>query len=307
MRDADRPGECYASGVVCRLSRCALAVLVLALLYALAGCDHHAEPKPEGPPQRIVSLSPSTTEALFALGDGKRLVGRSRFDDYPPEAKKVPSVGGFIDPSYEAILGLAPDLVIGAQGPGGHEVVDRLKKRGIATYFPPTESMAQIDAMLLGLAKRIGDPAAGERVVARVRARRKQVVDAVKGLPEPKALLVFGVRPIVVGGPGGFPSEILRLAGAKNVVTHGTRYPTLGVERVLALDPDVVVDLTRADGAEGAGGGVSADAPGWKDLRAIKQGHLIRVTDDRVLRPGPRIADGLAVLARALHPEAKIP
>jgi iron complex transport system substrate-binding protein len=274
---------------------------------AFAGCDHHAERSHPATPQRIISLSPSTTEALFALGAGKRLVGRSRFDDYPPAAKKVPSVGGFIDPSYEAILGLAPDLVIGAQGPGGHEVVDRLKKRGIATYFPPTGSMAQIDAMLLGLARRVGDPAAGKRLVDRVRARRKQVLDAVQGLPQPKALLVFGVRPIVVAGPGGFPAEILRLAGAQNVVTKGTRYPTLGVERVLALDPDVVVDATPADGAEATGGGVSADAPGWKDLRALKQGHLVRITDDRVLRPGPRIADGLAVLARALHPEAKIP
>ena len=198
--------------------------------------------------------------------------------------------------------------MIGAQGPGGREIVDRLQKRGIATYFPATGSMAQIDGMLLGLAQRIGDPAAGQRLVARIRARRKQVVDAVKGLPRPEALLVFGIRPIVVAGPGGFPDEILRLAGARNVITEGTRYPTLGVERVLALDPDVVVDATRANGGEATGsGGVNADAPGWKDLRALKQGHLLRITDDRVLRPGPRIAEGLAVLARALHPEAKIP
>lgn len=287
--------------------RFVLALLLVAALIA-AGCDHHAHGEQSKVPERVVSLSPSTTEALFALGAGKRLVGRSRFDDYPPAAKKVPSVGGFIDPSYEAILGLAPDLVIGSQGPGGHEVVDRLKKRDIATYFPPTGSMAEIDAMLLGLAQHLGDPAAGKRLVAHIRARRKEVVGAVKGLPRPKTLLVFGVRPIVVAGPGGFPDEILRLAGAQNVVTKGTRYPTLGVERVLALDPDVVVDATRANGAEATGGGgVSADAPGWKDLRALKQGHLIRITDDRVLRPGPRIAEGLAVLARALHPEAKIP
>jgi len=290
------------------MRRAALFALVLtASMCSLAGCDRRAERSHPGTPKRIVSLSPSTTEALFALGAGQRLVGRSRFDDYPPAAKKVPSVGGFIDPSYEAILGLAPDLVMGAQGPGGHEVVDRLKKRGIATYFPPTGSMPEIDAMLLGLAQRLGDPAKGQRLVARIRARRKQVVDAIKGQARPKTLFVFGVRPIVVAGPGGFPAEILRLAGARNVVTKGTRYPTLGVERVLALDPDVVVDATRADGAEAAGGGVSADAPGWKDLRALKQGHLIRITDDRVLRPGPRIAEGLAVLARALHPEAKIP
>ncbi len=291
-----------------RSFRALLALALAAMACALGGCSRHSRHDKSASVQRVVSLSPSTTEAIFALGAGKLLVGRSRYDDYPPAAKKVPSVGGFVDPSYEAILGLAPDLVIGAQGPGGHQIVDRLRKRGIATYFPKTGSMAQIDAMLLGLSKRIGDPAAGQRVVARIRARRKQVVDAVKGLPRPRTLLVFDVRPIVVAGPGGFPDEILRLAGARNVVTKGTRFPTLGVERVLALDPDLIIDATRANGMNATGsGGVSAEAPGWKDLRAVQQHHVIRIRDDRVLRPGPRIAEGLAVLARALHPEAKIP
>ena len=291
-----------------RSFRALFALALAAMACALGGCSRHSGHSQHAAVRRVVSLSPSTTEAIFALGAGKLLVGRSRYDDYPPAAKKVQSVGGFVDPSYEAILGLAPDLVIGAQGPGGHAVVDRLRKRGIATYFPPTGSMAQIDAMLLGLAQRIGDPAAGQRVVARIRARRKQVVDAVKGLPRPRTLLVFDVRPIVVAGPGGFPDEILRLAGARNVVTKGMRFPTLGLEHVLALDPDLIIDATSANGGNATGsGGVNAQAPGWEDLRAVKQHHVIRIRDDRVLRPGPRIADGLAVLARALHPEAKIP
>src|SRR5438309_5001124 len=87
-------------------------------------------------PARIVSLSPSTTETLFALGAGERLVGRSRFCDYPPEVRRIPSVGGYVDASLEAILALAPDLVVGARGPAGPSLANKLGSMGIATFFP---------------------------------------------------------------------------------------------------------------------------------------------------------------------------
>lgn len=255
--------------------------------------------------RRIVSLSPSTTETVFALGAGDRLVGRSRFCDYPPAmVKNIPVVGGFVDPSFEAILGLAPDLVVGVRGPGGRGLVDRLNTRGIATYFPPTDSIGEIEGMLRGVAERLGDRAGGERLVADIATQRRRVRDALARRPRPRALLVFGVRPIVVAGSDGFAGEMLELAGAVNAVTSGTRYPTLGIERVLALNPDVVVDATGAATHEGEG--FSADLPGWRDVPAVRKGKLVHVRDERVLRPGPRVAGGLIVLARALHPELEL-
>lgn len=289
------PGGLWRPGFVCWTA--ALAVTLLAC--------HHRTPRPEARPQRVVSLSPSTTEAVFALGAGPRLVGRSLFSDYPPEVKRLPSVGGFASPSYEAILALAPDLVVGVRGPSGRSIVDRLHQQGIATYFPPTDSIAQILAMLRGLGARLGEPERGQKLAARVAAERDGVVRAVAHLPHPRALLVFGVQPIVVAGPGGFPGELLRLAGAVNVIQHGPHFPTIGVEALLALDPDVIVDTTGMGGERTHG--VNPQAPGWKQLRAVKQGRLVRLTDERVLRPGPRIGEGLAVLARALHPGVKIP
>lgn len=274
------------------------------LAMCLFACHHRAHERVTRP-QRIVSLSPSTTEAVFALGAGSRLVGRSLYSDFPPEAKRLPSVGGFASPSYEAILALAPDLVVGAQGPSGRSIVDRLKQQGIATYFPPTDSVAEILDMLRGLGARLGDAARGNALAAKVAAERDRIARAVARLPHPRTLLVFGVQPIVVAGPGGFPGQLLRLAGAVNVVKTGPHFPTIGVEELLALDPDVIVDTTGMGG--GHSHGVDPHAPGWKDLRAVKQGRLVRLTDERVLRPGPRIAEGLAVLARALHPGAKIP
>jgi iron complex transport system substrate-binding protein len=275
---------------------------LLALL--LLGCTRNR--RRSGPIARVVSLSPSTTEAVFALGAGPRLVGRSRYCDYPSEVEAIPAVGGFVDPSLEAVLALQPDLVTGVQGPGLRDFAERLAARGIETFFPPTQSLGEICAMLRGLGKLLAAEPAAEHVVATIEAERDAVGRAVAGRTRPRALFVFGLRPIVVAGPGSFPDEMLRLAGADNVVVSDrNRFPTLGIEQVIAFDPDVVIDATGGTMREGIS--ISRDLPGWSELRALAQGRLVRVNDDRVLRPGPRVGQGLGVLARALHPDAVIP
>jgi iron complex transport system substrate-binding protein len=263
--------------------------------------------------ERVVSLSPSTTEAVFALGAGGQLVGRSRYCDWPPEVSRLPAVGGFADPSLEAIMGLAPTLVVGARGPAGPVLEKTLRARGIATSFPETESLAQIEAMLVELGHRLGRDEAAAEVVASIHARRDAVARAVAGRPPVRTLFLFDVGPIVAAGPGSFPDELVRLAGGANVVDRGGAYPTLGIERVIALDPDVILDAAAAAHGIGAGGGAPAgvgvlhDAPGWRELRAVKQGRVRAIDTSVALRPGPRIGEGLAVVARALHEGLAIP
>lgn len=254
-------------------------------------------------PQRIVSLSPSTTEAVFALGAGDRLVGRSKFCDYPPEAAQLPSVGGYIDPSLEVILSLQPDLVVGARGPSGRGMTDRLEERGIKTLFPQTESLADIEAMLRELGTRLG-PENQTRAEAIIEGIHEQALDvslklAGAGKKPPRALLVFGTKPIVVAGPESFPGQVLTLAGARNAVGMGKAYPSIGAETLISLDPDVILDAT---GAASHGSGIDADAPGWRDLRAVREGRLIPIRDEAVLRPGPRVGEGLLTVAKTLHP-----
>lgn len=259
-----------------------------------------------GPAARVVSLSPATTEAVFALGQGARLVGRSRYCDFPPQVKAVRPVGGFVDPSLEAILGVKPDLVVGVQGPGLRDFAERLDARGIATFFPPTQSLSEIGAMLVGLARLLGDEARGLEQKANIERERDAIERALAGRARPRALYVFGLRPVVVAGPGSFPDEMLRLSGADNVINgERNRFPTLGIERVLALDPDVIIDSTG--GAMREGINISKALPGWSEVRAVREGRLVVVSDDRVLRPGPRVGQGLAILARALHPGAALP
>lgn len=258
-----------------------------------------------GAATRIVSMSPSTTEALFVIGAGDRVVGRSRYCDWPPEVLKLPQIGGFVDPSYEAILAHRPDLVTGARGPAGAAMTERLEARGIATFFPQTETFAQIDAMIRGLGERTGRAAEAKAVVEKLDAHVAAIEKAVATRPRVRVLLVFGLEPLSVAGPSSFADEMIRRAGGTNVVTEGGGYPTIGVERVMTLDPDVVVNaaIAEAHGKERIG----KDTPGWARVRAVVESRVVPVTDESVLRPGPRVGDGLATLARALHPDVAIP
>ncbi len=241
---------------------------------------------------RVVSISPSTTEMLFALGAGELVVGRSRFCDEPDAARSLPSVGGYTDPSLEAILALRPTLVTGARGPAGTALTERLATLGIDTYFPRTETLGEVEELALGLARRVGRDGAG--IVARMRQARERVRAAIGARRRPRALLVFGFAPISCAGPRSFPGEMLAEAGGDDVVGGEIAYPTLDVERVLALDPDVVLDASAA-------AGMASDLPSpLQRLRAARSGRVVRVTGSAPLRPGPRIGEGIGVLAKAL-------
>jgi iron complex transport system substrate-binding protein len=278
---------------------------LLGLVFLLACRRPPVAQRDAGADQRIVSLSPSTTEALFVIGAGPRVVGRSRYCDWPPEVAKLPQVGGYVDPSFEAILALRPDLVTGARGPAGAAMSERLEARGIATYLPKTESFAEIDAMILGLGERTGHVTEAKAKVAALDAQVTAVEKAVGSRPRPRVLFVFGLEPVSVAGPGSFADEMIRRAGGTNAVTEGGGYPTLGIERILTIDPDVVVNaaMAEAHGNER----IRKDTPGWSKVRAVVSGRVVPVTDESVLRPGPRIGDGLTTLARAIHPDAALP
>ena len=252
----------------------------------------------------MVSISPSTTEAVFAIGAGPELVGRSRFCDYPPSVAKLPAVGGFVDASLEAILGLTPTLVVGARGPGGRQIVDALEARGIATYFPETESVAQIEGMIRGLGERLAHGAAAAALIADMQQERAALTACVAGHARRSVLMLFGLSPIVAAGPLGFSHEMLTMSGCDNVLARGegrkAAYPTLSLEQVLAADPDVVL-VTAAMG----------EAPRlpstWDSLRAVSAGDVRFLPGDEVLRPGPRLARGQRAIVAAVFPSAILP
>ncbi len=276
------------------------------LIAALAGCRGSApaarRDASAGAFARIVSLGPATTEALFAIGAGALLVGRSRFCDKPPAALGLPSIGGYTDPNLEAILALRPDLVTGVRGPAGAALVDTLEQRGVCTYFPETESKAQIVALIQGLGQRTGHTPGAAAAVAQLEQTLAAVRVAVQDRPRPRALLLFGRTPLVAAGTGSFPDEMLTLAGLTNACVSRERYPTLEVERVLAMDPDLVLDASM----EGQDATYFSQA-GWPRARAVRERRVLRVTETDVLRPGPSFAQGVLTLARLAHAGAALP
>ncbi|MFO0613199.1 MAG: helical backbone metal receptor [Polyangiaceae bacterium] len=277
------------------------AFLLLAAA-SVAACRSGARASKEGRAQRVVGVSPSMTETAFAIGAGDRLVGRTTFCDYPEAAKKLPTIGGFTDASLEAIVALEPTLVIGERRPGGRDLDQSLRDRGIDTFFPPMYDVAQIRDMITALATKLDAAARAAEVVRELDGKLDAVRARVATRPRPKTLFLFDFHPLVGAGPGAFPNELLGIAGGANAVTTGGEYPELSPEGVLSLDPDVVIDGSAgayADPPEV----LLAAAPGLASLRALKSHRVARLATNAALRPGPRIGDGVAELAGIIHPE----
>ena len=215
------------------------------------------------------------------------------------------TVGGYVDVSLETVLALRPDLVVGARGPSGPDLVDKLNQHGIATYFPPTETVDEIYAMIGGLSDRLDCVFQGSRLVQELKANLLTISTAVAHELKPRALLVFGLSPIVVAGPGSFPNEMLQLAGATNAIETGPRYPSLGIEEVIAAKPDIIIDAAIAEGHGKLR--VQKEASGWKQVPAVQAERVFALQDDAALRPGPRLASGVKTLAKLIHKGVQIP
>ncbi|MEO7331692.1 MAG: ABC transporter substrate-binding protein, partial [Minicystis sp.] len=149
----------------------------------------------------------------------------------------------------------------------------------------------------------LGHEAGAAAAVASIEGARKQVAAAIAGRPRVRAIFVFDTSPIVAAGPGSFPDELIREAGGEDLIREGGAYPTLSIERLLALDPEVILDgaSTGHEGEEAARLAALRTAPGFRDLRAVRENRVRPLTSSIVLRPGPRIGEGLIALCRALH------
>lgn len=264
---------------------------------AAAGGARQLGPAPPARPARVVSLAPSVTDVVVALGMADRLVGVTRFD-HDPEVKGVARIGGYLDPSVEAVVALRPDLVLWPADAGGMPAVARLTELGVPVLALPVVSVADVLASCRVIGRALGDPAAGERLAAGLeeaiaRARRRAAA-----LPARRVLLVVGREPLVVAGPGSYPDELLRVVGARNVVEGTVAWPVFPLERAVALDPEVVVDAAVNEHAAGA-----SDRP-LLAIPAVRRGRLRRLPTDDALRPGPRLARALDQLFAAVHPEA---
>lgn len=262
---------------------------------AARGAGIHGAP----PPARIVSLAPSVTETLFALGAGPRVVAVSDYCDYPPEVLTLPKIGSFVTPSIEAIVAQRPDVVIGAPSPGNHEAVMALQRLGIRVVAPDPEHLRGLPDAIRGIAAAAGVPDAGDRLVADIERGMDAVRHRVAAMPERRVLMAIGRDPLVAVGSTSFLGELLVEARAINVAPAGP-WPHVNVEYVVAQDPEVIIDSSM--GTE-----QTAAAGFWErfpSLAAVREGRVYAFRSMRVLRPGPRLPQAFEDLARLIHPEA---
>jgi len=263
-------------------------------------------PARTGEPQRIVSTAPSVTETLFALGVGDRVVGVTTFCRYPEEARVRPKIGGYSNPSLEAILALKPDLVVGDAG----TLTKRLAELGVPTLEVRPEDLRSIEDTIRAIARRVGVPDRGEALVARIAAQRAAVVRAVAGRPRPRTLLLLGhsadsLASLYAAGPKSFLGEMLEAAGGENVLADvRTPYPRVSVEEVIGRDPDVILSILSppADATDAAARARRLWSA-YPSLKAVRAGAIRVVADDTIVQPGPRVGEKIAILARALQGE----
>ena len=253
-------------------------------------------------PDRIVSLVPSVTEVVYALGGQDRLVGITDFCDWPPEAAKKPRVGGMLAPNLELIVALKADLVVATTEGNRQETVDQLQRLGIPVFTVSPHRLSDVMAVIAQLGELTGRPEAVGPLVDSLKRRIQAVERAVRPYPRPKVLYVLWPEPLIVPGREGLVTELIELAGGASVTARETdAYPRFSLEAVAARAPEVII-LAR----HGADGTPFSRAP-WERLTtlpAVRAGRIHSVDGTYLHRYGPRVVDGLELLARVIHPEA---
>jgi len=240
----------------------------------------------DAPPGRILSLVPSATRTLLALGAGSRLVGRTDFDTLPP-LDTLPTVGGGLQPSLERVASLEPDLVVRFAAPSDRRTPERLDALGIAHLAVRPDGIDDIRRMVRLLARTTGRPGRGDSIVARIDRNLASVRRRVEGRRRPRVAFVLGGTPPWVAGPGTFLSELIEVAGGTNVFADlGELYGPVSPEAFVSREIDLLLTVEGED-------------PGVGGL-----GIPLRALPPVVRSPGPEVDEAAGILARTLHPDA---
>ncbi len=264
------------------------------------------EVKLDGPAQKVVSLAPSNTEILFAIGAGSQVVGRDEFSDYPEEAKAINSVGGSMGQySAEAIVALKPDLVLAAEI-NTPELVKQLEGLGVTVYYlkNPTTLEGMYDNLVL-VGQLTGHVEEANALVESLKARVAAVDEKIA--PLSSRVSVFyeidasdAAKPYTYG-PGSFGDLLIDRAGGFNVGNSlKDAYPQMSLEQLVAANPSVIV---LGDSMWGTTPDAVKARPGWEGIAAVQNGQIFPFDDNLISRPGPRLVDGLEQLAKLLRPE----
>jgi iron complex transport system substrate-binding protein len=260
---------------------------------------------PDRTPERIVSMAPNITEILFALGLGDRVVGATRFCDWPPEARAIRRIGGLVDPNVEVIRSLDPDLVIAFRG-NPLRLVERVRKLGLPVFV--LDIGPDLDG-LLPLIERIGRATRAENAAARLVSTLREGIETVDAalraaLAKPRVfVLLYGQGLWTCGGESYIDDLIARAGGANVASALPRKWALYKRERIIRDDPDVIFILARSASAFEAARDRLARMPGMDAVEAVSAGRIYRIDEDAASRFGPRLIEVLSQMASLLHPE----
>jgi iron complex transport system substrate-binding protein len=259
----------------------------------------------ENKPQRIVSLAPSNTEILFAIGAGEQVVGVTTYCNYPQEAQTLEQIGGFSAEtiSVEKIVALKPDLVL-CTGKFHETVIEALEQVEVTAYAVDAETFDQVYASIEVIGQMTGHNEEATTLVAQMKERVAAVESVVAQIPDEERPTVFWETwddPLMTAGPTTFAGQMIEKGGGVNLFAEVTeRYPQISIEEVIQRNPDIIM------GPDSHGEALTADhiatRPGWETVKAVQDEHIYVFDGDITSRAGPRIVDGLEMIARTLHP-----
>ena len=259
--------------------------------------------KISGEVNRIVSLAPSITEMLFSIGVGNKVVGVTTSSDYPEEAKKIPSVGSFSSPNVELIANLKPDLVIATADGNPEQAIRKLEEMDIPTYVINPHDFQGILTSIRNIGTVLNISEASERVVGAMEGIKNHIADQVATLLHPKILFQLSAKPITSASKNTFIQSLIELAGAINIASESAvNYPNLNRETILVKRPDIII--VAAD--ESQFKTIQNDWEAFPTIPAVQNKAIYRINPDIILRPGPRVVEGLVELYKNFHFNSKI-
>jgi len=248
---------------------------------------------------RVVSIAPSITETIFALGKGDILKGRTDYCDYPLEAQNIPSIGSLREPDIEAIAELNPDIVI-ASTHFTKESLDKLTALSIpVVIFADQDSFEGVYSTIAGIGKLIGSDSVAEKLISNMEKTVSIVTEAVKGKDKPSIYYVigFGEYGDFTAGGDTFINQIIEMAGGNNIAS-GIKGWSFSLEQIVESNPDIVICSQFWNTKDSI-----IKTNGYMDLRAVKNGQLFEIDNNMLDRQGPRLAEGLKALAEIIHPD----
>ena len=251
-------------------------------------------------PQRIVSLAPSITETLFALGVGPDVVGVSQYSDYPEAARRLPQVGTYLTPNVEAIVGMHPTLIIGLVSSANLRAMRAFAGMGYSTVTVGEGTLADIRDSITRIGHAVGRDDRAAELITEINHHFVSIEKRLKQANSPKVLMLVGHQPLVAVGSSTFLNELITMAHGDNIAANsGDAWPRLSIEYVLATAPAVIIDGQMGSDA-------SSPSDFWQKyptIPAVKHRRLYGYSDDPLLKPGPRVWESLEILAQMIHPE----